>query len=350
MTMDANGRWLPREGFIADVVGRVIKRTLFSPSLTLPLLLLAQHTRRGQTLRNEQPGVFRALKILVAIGLCRWLNGWLSRRALNNATSDRYNWNSEIAIVTGGSDGIGRRIALLLAARGLKVAVLDIKPLNYETPANVKFYPCDICSRDQIASAARRIRDEMGEPTILVNNAGVLKGKTILGGTDEDIRQTFEVNTLSHYWLAQEFLPCMISRNHGMVVTIASLAAYVTTPSMVDYSASKAAALAFHEGLATELRTRYNAPKVRTVVVNPGFARTYLVNVINPENTWFNPLLEPDSVAEAVVQQILTGSSGHIVMPGSTGALASNVRAFPHWLQNRVRDKCERLTRSPGEH
>jgi len=58
----------------------------------------------------------------------------------------------------------------------------------------------------------------------------------------------FNVNTLSHYFLAQEFLPSMVRANHGMVVTVASAAAYITAPRMVDYSASKAAALAFHEG------------------------------------------------------------------------------------------------------
>ncbi len=61
----------------------------------------------------------------------------------------------------------------------------------------------------------------------------------------------------------------MIANNHGMVVTIASVASYVAAPQMVDYSASKAAALSFHEGLTSELTTRYNAPKVRTVVINP---------------------------------------------------------------------------------
>ncbi|EEP76007.1 conserved hypothetical protein [Uncinocarpus reesii 1704] len=346
--MRSTRRWLPREGFNADVVSRVIKGTVLSPSLTLPLLLLARYTDKGQDYSSRRPLALRILKILVSLGLCRWLNGWVTRRALNNWVSDTYNWNAEVAVVTGGSDGIGQKIALLLAARGVKVAILDIQAPKYDTPANVQFYPCNICSQEEIASAAQSIRDEMGEPTILVNNAGVLKGKTVLGTTDADIRQTFEVNTLSHYWLAREFLPYMVSRNHGMVVTIASLAAYVTSSNMVDYASSKAAALTFHEGLATELKTRYNAPKVRTVVVTQGFARTSLVNVISPENTWFNPLLEADSVAEAVVQQILSGSSGHIIMPGSSGSLASNIRSFPHWLQNRVRDRVGFLTSPPG--
>ncbi|WEW57896.1 hypothetical protein PRK78_003363 [Emydomyces testavorans] len=334
--------------FTADVVGRFLKKTVFSPSLTLPLLLIAQYTDKRPGYESWRSGAIRTLEVLVSVGLLRWLNGWYSRRTLNNGVSDKYNWNAEIAIVTGGSDGIGQRTVLLLAARGLKIAVLDIKPLQFEAPANVKFYPCDICSREQIAKAAQAIRAELGEPTILVNNAGVLKGKSILDGTDAETRQTFEVNTLSHYWLAREFLPHMISQNHGMVVTIASLAAYVTSSNMVDYSASKVAALAFHEGLATELNTRYNARKVRTVLVTQGFTRTHLVDVISPENTWINPLLEPESVAEAAVEQILTGSSGHVIIPGSAGLLAPSIRSLPHWFQNGVRDQLERLMRPPS--
>ncbi len=105
----------------------------------------------------------------------------------------------------------------------------------------------------------------------MINNAGVARGKTILDSTESDVQLTFEVNTISHYHLAREFLPSMTAANHGTVVTIASLAAYVTAPNMVDYASSKAAALAFHEGLAAELVTRYNAPAVRTILMTRGF-------------------------------------------------------------------------------
>ena len=93
------------------------------------------------------------------------------------------------------------------------------------------------------------------------------RGKTILESSEADVRLTFDVNTMSHYWLVKEFLPSMIANNHGMVVTVASIAAYLCTAQMVDYASSKAAALSFHEGLSAELKTRYQAPKVRSVVI-----------------------------------------------------------------------------------
>ena len=115
---------------------------------------------------------------------------------------------------------------------------------------------------------AAEIRKDVGEPTILINNAGVARGKNVLDATEKDLRFTFDVNTLSHYWMVKEFMPLVVKANHGIIVTVASFAAYITVPNMVDYGASKAAYLSFHEGLAAELKTRYNAPKVRTVVIN----------------------------------------------------------------------------------
>jgi all-trans-retinol dehydrogenase (NAD+) len=97
-----------------------------------------------------------------------------------------------------------------------------------------------------------------------INNAGIGFCRTILGGTEEGIRKTFEVNTLSHFWMVREFLPAMAKKNHGHVVTISSLAAFVVHARNVDYCCTKASTLAFHEGLASELKHKYNAPDVKT--------------------------------------------------------------------------------------
>jgi len=157
---------------------------------------------------------------------------------------------------------------------------------------------------------------------------------------------TFDVNTLSHYWLAKEFLPHMVSQNHGMVVTVASLAAYVTAPQMVDYAASKAAALTFHEGLAAELKTRYNAPKVRTVVITQGFTKTPLFTGYENDSKFLMPTLEADTVAEAIVKKVLAGTSGQVVLPGAANFMAVVIRSWPFWLQTRVRNDLEKTMRT----
>lgn len=333
-------------GFTADVLGRWIQRTLLDPWKVVPLLVLAKYTVKGREIIESRPLLLKALRSLATLAVLQRAGAWLDRRVLNNGVRDHYDWNREVVVLTGGSGGIGRRVAQLLADRGIKVAILDITPPADALPNSVRFFQCDITSPDAIAETGAAIRASFGRPTILINNAGLLTGKTILGTTPEITRRMFEVNTFAHYWLAQEFLPDLIAANHGMVVTVASQAGYTVTPNMVDYSATKAAAIAFHEGLAAELVTRYHAPRVRTVLITQSFTRTNLISNLTPEDSWFGPLLEPETVAEGIVKQVLSGESGHVLLPGSTGWMSQRIRGFPLWFQHRLRCQLERLMRA----
>jgi all-trans-retinol dehydrogenase (NAD+) len=111
---------------------------------------------------------------------------------------------------------------------------------------------------------ASEIRKAYGDPTVLINNAGIINPFTILDSSEEGFRKVFEVNTIAHFLMVREFLPAMVKKNHGHVVTIASMASFITIPQSVDYACTKASALAFHEGLSLELKWRYKAPDVRT--------------------------------------------------------------------------------------
>jgi short-subunit dehydrogenase len=208
--------------------------------------------------------------------------------------------------------------------------------------SNVYYYKCDITSPATIASVAAEIRKDVGEPTVLINNAGVARGKDILDATEKDVRFTFEVNTLAHYWMAKEFVPSMVKNNHGMIVTVASYAAYVTVPNMTDYAASKAAALSFHEGLTAELKTRYNAPKVRTIVINQGYTKTPLFEGYHNDSPFLVPTLEPETVAEAIVRKVWAGHSGQVIIPGF-GVTLTFLRGFPHWYQVGLRAKGQNI-------
>jgi short-subunit dehydrogenase len=130
--------------------------------------------------------------------------------------------------------------------------------------SNVFFFKVDVTSSSSIKSVAEEIRAKHGEPTILVNNAGIATGTTILNGSEEKVRKVFDINTIAHFILVKEFVPSMAAKNHGHVVTIASMASFNAIGGMVDYACTKASALAFHEGLTQELRGLYNAGRVRT--------------------------------------------------------------------------------------
>ena len=110
----------------------------------------------------------------------------------------------------------------------------------------------------------------------------------------------------------------------------------VAAPYMVDYASTKAAALAFHEGLAAELATCYKAPRVRTVVINQGYTKTPLFEGYNNTSPFMAPSLEPDSVAQMIVEQVLTGRSGQVIAP-AFGSFISGFSIMPHWYQYKVR-------------
>ena len=126
------GGLLPREGFHADVVGSLLKRTVLNPFLTGAILLYAHYTLHGRQTAFLHQNRHKAVKIAAVLGAIRVVNNWLSRRAVNNGVRDKsYDWTKEVVLITGGSDGIGKQITLMLASRGIKVVVLDIQPLTY---------------------------------------------------------------------------------------------------------------------------------------------------------------------------------------------------------------------------
>jgi all-trans-retinol dehydrogenase (NAD+) len=128
----------------------------------------------------------------------------------------------------------------------------------------VHYYKADISKPTEISTIAKVIRKEHGDPTILINNAGISVCRPLLSETEEQIRRVFDVNTISHFFTVKEFLPAMVKQNHGHIVTVASMSSYSVHAANIDYACSKASALAFHEGLAQEIKSRYKAPKVRT--------------------------------------------------------------------------------------
>jgi all-trans-retinol dehydrogenase (NAD+) len=194
----------------------------------------------------------------------------------------------------------------------------------------------DLSDADDIVKVSKHVREEYGNPSVVILNAGIANPYTILNMPDSVLQKVFAVNTFSHYRIVREFLPAITAANHGMIVTTASLAAFVTPPGLVEYAASKAAAVSFHEGLSAELLYRYNAPKVRTICVCPNFARTKLAHDFVNASNFLNPTLFPETVAEAVFEKIMSGDSGLITIPKAASWVAITVRSWSYWMQKLI--------------
>ncbi|KAI4151313.1 MAG: hypothetical protein LQ340_003582 [Diploschistes diacapsis] len=326
-------RWLPREGFTADVVQTVIQNTLLNPFLTLPLWLLARYHDRARGLGLDHPLALKRLTLCMYLGVLRWVNGFLSQKALNNWTKAKFDWKKELVLITGGADGFGKLWTLMFAEKGVKVVILDIQQPTFEIPKNVHYYNVDLTDPPAIKSVCDQVKSEIGHPTIVLNNAGIANHHTILDLEDSRLSRVVAVNQLAHYRIMRELLPSIVANNHGCIVTVASLAGFLTPAGLTDYCGSKAAAVAFHEGLSAELPHRFNAPAVRTILVAPNFAATKLAEGFVNKSTFISPTLHPATVAEAVFDKILSGNSGTVVLPKTHSWLGMTARAWPYWMQ-----------------
>ncbi|KAK0171477.1 hypothetical protein PV327_011239, partial [Microctonus hyperodae] len=114
-------------------------------------------------------------------------------------------------------------------------------------------YVCNLCNKEDVYEKAEIIKKEVGQISILVNNAGVVNGKKLMDMSDELMSRTMNVNIMAHFWTAKAFLPSMMEKNEGHIVSVASLAGHVGVPKLTDYCASKSAVIAFNEALRMEL-------------------------------------------------------------------------------------------------
>ncbi len=216
-----------------------------------------------------------------------------------------------VALVTGGASGIGRLLALELARRGAVPVVWDvdeerlsatIEELGRLSSRRARGYTCDVRDPDAVRSTAERVHDEVGDPTILVNNAGVVSGARLLDLPDEAIRRTFDVNVLALFWVTKAFLPAMVDAGGGHVVTMASAAGLVGVARQTDYSASKHAAVGFDESLRAELHRI--APRVRTTVVCPYYVDTGMFEGVRTRVPFLLPILRQEDVALRIADAI----------------------------------------------
>ncbi|XP_029035490.1 estradiol 17-beta-dehydrogenase 11 [Osmia bicornis bicornis] len=242
------------------------------------------------------------------------------------------NVDGEIALVTGGGGGLGRLIALRLANLGAIVVIWDVNKAG--TDETVKLvqaaggtcygYVCDLCDREDVYKKAALVKEEVGQVTILINNAGVVSGTKFLDTPDKLIIRTMDVNVMSHFWTAKAFLPSMMENNKGHIVSIASLAGHIGVPKLVDYCTSKFAAIGFEEALHMELAAEgYN---INTTVICPFFIRsTGMFEDVSPR---FFPRLSPNEVADRVVSAMRCNEKIAVV-PGYLYLLLVAKWAFP---------------------
>jgi NAD(P)-dependent dehydrogenase (short-subunit alcohol dehydrogenase family) len=269
----------------------------------------------------------------------------------------------KVALVTGGSRGLGLVLARELVAEGAKVAICardesELSRARSELQGatdDVLALPCDLTQRDQVDAMLARVRERLGLVDVLINNAGTIQ----VGPMDEMTTADYEEALRVHFWAplftTLGVLPDMRRRRMGRIVNIASIGGKISVSHLLPYSVSKFALVGFSEGLRATLAR----DQIYVTTVCPGLMRTG-----SPRNAWFKgrhrqefawfsigdslPLLTMAATraARSILDACRHGDA-ELVMPFSTAAAVKLHALFPG-LAADVLSLADRILPKPG--
>ena len=187
-----------------------------------------------------------------------------------------YDFSGRVAVVTGGSNGIGRTIAKRFSDAGALTWVWDTAPCSIE---GVRFSLVDVSNADQIARAGNAVLAEADRIDILVNNAGFTGGSSTVEEFDPaEWRRVIEVNLTGVFEVSRQVVPVMRKAGWGRIVNMASLAGKEGTPNLSAYSAAKAGVIAFTKSLAKEIADT----SIRVNCIAPAAVQTDILKQMTP--------------------------------------------------------------------
>ncbi len=260
-------------------------------------------------------------------------------------------------LITGGSSGIGRALALEFARKGavLAIASRGLEELEKASREISQAYPevkiplaipCDVTDRESVRRMIKNCFNHWGGLDILVNNAGIGVYGGAIRTSVEDYRAIMEVNYFGALLCIMEVLPFMQRAGRGLIVNIASVAAKHGVPYLAGYSASKAALAALSQSLRAELAQQ----GISLMIVYPGYTKTDFFmkekkvgGAVRPSN----PYAPPEKVARATVRAI-EREKREVVLSPEGRALVLFEKIFPRLVEAAMRRIAVRL-RDPKE-
>ena len=248
--------------------------------------------------------------------------------------------------LTGASSGIGEALARHYAARGATLGLVArredlLKQLAATLGNPCELYPCDVRDARAINSAAAHFMARHGEPDLVIANAGISIGNLTEHAEDlESMREVVEVNVMGMVTTFQPFVAPMRTRGAGRLVGIASVAGFRGLPGATAYSASKAAAIRYLEGLRVEMR----GTGVGVTTICPGYIATEMTR----RNPYPMPFIIPaDDAARRFARAIDAGKS-YVVIPWQMAIVGKLMGLLPNGIYDRLASKAGRKPRRTG--
>lgn len=211
-------------------------------------------------------------------------------------------------LITGGASGIGKimgRICLEKGAENLIIwdvnaASLEATRLEMSKIGKVITYQIDITNDEQVVATYKQVLEQFGRMGVLINCAGIVRGnKTFNHNSIDDVRLTFNVNSIAPMVLSLQALQPMLDQNEGHICNIASEAGMISNPKMTIYAASKWAVIGWSDSLRIELSEMKTNVHVTTIA--PYYINTGMFDGV--ESPIF-PILDPEKTAKKIISAI----------------------------------------------
>jgi NAD(P)-dependent dehydrogenase (short-subunit alcohol dehydrogenase family) len=213
--------------------------------------------------------------------------------------------SKSVAVVTGAAQGIGRRVAEVLAEQDFALALLDRQPVSGLDAALTS--AGDVRDEAEVSGFARRVLDQLGRVDVLVNNAGIALIRPLEQTTLAQWRDVIEVNLTGPFLLCREFGKAMLSSGSGTIVNVASVAGLAGVADRAAYNASKHGLV----GLTRTLAAEWGGRGIRVNAVCPGWVKTEMDDASQAQGAYgdsdivdhvpMGRFATPDDVAQAVV-------------------------------------------------
>jgi 3-oxoacyl-[acyl-carrier protein] reductase len=195
---------------------------------------------------------------------------------------------NRVALVTGGSRGIGRAVALELAARGAAVVVNynksseaadEVVKKIQEAGGKAAAFQADVSDLKQSEALVKFTVETFGDLSILVNNAGITKDTLIMMMSESDWDSVITTNLKSTFNCSKAAVKHMMRKRYGRVINMSSVAGQMGNPGQTNYSASKGGQIAFTKALAREVASR----NITVNAIAPSFVETEILDAMSPE-------------------------------------------------------------------